>query len=77
LKNCALLILEAVGKNKGYYSRKYVSRMEKYFPIRFSRLLKLRKKLQKKFLKDRRHVIDLNLASAFLLTATSRILCGR
>lgn len=77
LRNCALLILEAVGKNKTYYSRKYVCRMETYFPIRFSRLKRLRKKLHNKFLKDSRCVVDLNLASAFLLTATSRILCGR
>lgn len=77
LGNCALLILEAVGKNKAYYSRKYVDRMERHFPIRFSELLKLRRKIQKKLIKDRRHVIDLNLASAFLLTATSRIFSGK
>jgi hypothetical protein len=77
LKNCALLILEAVGKNKGYYSRKYVSRMERYFPIRFSRLRKLKKRMQNKFLDGSRCILDLNLASAFLLTATSRILCGK
>jgi hypothetical protein len=77
MKNCFLLILEAIGKNRTYYSQRYRQKMERYFPIRFSRLLKLRKKLQKKFLKDRRHVIDLNLASAFLLTATSRIFCGK
>lgn len=77
LRNCSLLILEAVGKNRAYYSRTYVRRMERHFPIRFSELLKLRKKIQKKLLKDRRHVIDLNLASAFLLTATSRVFCGK
>jgi len=72
-RNCALLILEAVGKNRDRYSRKFVDRMERYFPIRFSKLLKLRKILQKNFLKDRRLVADLDLASAFLLTATSRV----
>ena len=76
-RNCALLILETVGKNRVRYSRKFVGRMERYFPIRFSRLLKLRKKIQKKFLKDRRHVADLDLASAFLLTATSRVFSSR
>ncbi len=77
LRNCSLLILEAIGKNRTYYSQGYRQQMERHFPIRFSRLLKLRKKMQKRFLKDRRHVIDLNLASAFLLTATSRIFCGK
>jgi hypothetical protein len=75
-RNCALLILEAVGRNKDLYSRKYVRWMEPYFPIRFAKLLTLRKKIQRKFLRDRRNVIDLNLASAFLLTATSRIFSG-
>jgi len=77
LSNCTLLILEAIGKNRGCYSREYVQKMEKCFPIRFSKLQKLRKKLQKKFLKNSRRIIDLNLASAFLLTATSRIISGR
>lgn len=77
LKNCSLLILEAIGKNRAYYSKGYARQMERHFPIRFSRLQDLRKKMQKKFLQDNRQVVDLNLASAFLLTATSRIFSGR
>ncbi len=76
-RNCSLLILEAIGKNREHFSREYVQKMERYFPIRFSKLQKLQKELQKKFLKDRRRVMDLNLASSFLLTATSRIFHGR
>ena len=77
LRNCTLLILEAIGKNRAYYSREYWQNMERHFPIRFSRLKKLRKKLKTKILGKRRHVIDLELAAAFLLTATSRIISGK
>jgi hypothetical protein len=77
LRNCTLLILEAIGKNKACYSRKYGQKMERHFPIRFSRLKKLRKRLRKKILGKRKHVIDLELAAAFLLTATSRIISGK
>ncbi|UCE42519.1 MAG: hypothetical protein JSV17_06055 [Candidatus Aminicenantes bacterium] len=77
LRNCTLLILEAIGKNKGCYSREYLNNMERHFPIRFSSLKKLQKKLRKKILGKRRHVIDLELAAAFLLTTTSRIISGK
>jgi hypothetical protein len=77
LRNCTLLILEAIGKNGDGYSREYRQNIEKHFPIRFSRLKKLRKKLRKKILGKRREVIDLEMASAFLLTATSRIIYGK
>jgi hypothetical protein len=77
LRNCSLLILEAIGENKACYSREFVRGMEIYFPIRFARLKKLRKKLHKIFRKHSRRVIDLNLASAFLSTTTSRIFTGK
>jgi hypothetical protein len=77
LRNCSLLILEAIGKNRTCYSREYWQNIEKHFPVRFSRLKKLRKKMKKKILGKKRHVIDLELAAAFLLTATSRIISGK
>ena len=77
LRNCTLLIMEAIGKNRSCYSREYCQKMERHFPIRFSRLKKLRKKLRKKILGKKRNVIDLELAAAFLLTATSRIISGK
>jgi hypothetical protein len=77
LRNCTLLILEAIGKNRNCYSRDYWKKMERFFPIRFSGLKKLRKKLKTKILGKRRQVIDLELAAAFLLTATSRVISGR
>jgi hypothetical protein len=77
LRNCTLLIMEAIGKNRSCYSREYCRKMERHFPIRFSRLRKLRKKLRKKILGKKRNIIDLELAAAFLLTATSRIISGK
>jgi hypothetical protein len=74
LRNCSLLILEAIGKNKDCFSREYGRRMERHFPIRFSKLKKLRKKLKTKILGRKKHVVDLEWAAAFLLTATSRII---
>jgi hypothetical protein len=77
LRNCTLLILEAIGKNRGCYSRDYWKSMERFFPIRFSRLKKLRKKLKTKILGKKSQVIDLELAAVFLLTATSRVISGK
>ncbi len=77
LRNCPRLILEAIGKNRACYSREYWQNMERHFLIRFSRLNKLQKKLRIKILGKRRRVIDLELAAAFLLTATSRIIYGK
>jgi hypothetical protein len=51
--------------------------LERHFLIRFSRLNKLQKKLGIKILGKRRHVIDLKLAAAFLLTVISRIIYGK
>jgi hypothetical protein len=73
IRNCYLLILEAIGKNKTCFSRDYVQRMQCHFPIRYSQLQKLREKLRKKLLGKREQVVDLNFVSAFLLAATSRI----
>jgi hypothetical protein len=77
LKNCSLLILEAIGKNREWFNREYRDRMEKHFPIRFSRLKKLKKRLKARILGRKKHVVDLEWAAAFLLTATSRIIAER
>ncbi len=77
LRNCSLLILEAIGKNGSYYSQEYGKNMQRYFPIPYAKLKKLRKKIKGKLLGKRKHVVDLDLVSAFLLTATSRIIYGK
>jgi hypothetical protein len=77
LRNCSLLILEAIGKGGPYFSKEYGQAIQRYFPIPYGKLKKLRKKLKDKLLGQRKHVVDLDLVSAFLLTATSRIIYGK
>jgi len=71
-KNCQYLVLEAIGKNKAYYSKKYVDKMQTYFPVRFPYLKDLRKKLKEKFLENKEFVVNLDLIPAILLTITAR-----
>lgn len=77
LRNCSLLILEAIGKNGSCFSKEFGKNMQRHFPIPYRKLKKLRKKLKDKLLGKRKHVVDLDLVSAFLLTATSRISYGK
>lgn len=72
MKNCYFLIMEAVGKNKAYYSPEYIQKTQRYFPVRFAKIRKLRKKIEEKILDKRRNVVDLDFISAFLLTLASR-----
>jgi len=76
-KNCYYLVLEAIGKNKAYYNKKYVDKMQSYFPVRFSYLKELRKKLKERFLENKAFVVDLDLISAILLTITARTISGK
>ncbi len=46
--------------------------MQNYFPVKFSYLKELRKKLKEKFLENKEFVVDLDLVSAILLTITAR-----
>lgn len=76
-KNCFLLILEAIGKNKAFYSKEYYTCLQPFFPIRFSFLKTLRKKIQKNFLENNRNLLDYDLVSTILLTITSRTISNR
>jgi len=76
-KNCYYLVLEAIGENKAYYSHQYVDKMQSFFPVRFSYLKELRKKLKDKFLRNKEVVVDLDLISAILLTITDRTISGK
>lgn len=77
LRNCYYLITEAVGKNKRLYSKDYVSKIQGHFPVRFSYLKELRKKMKNKFLDEKKYVIDLDFISTVLLTAASRTIYGK
>jgi len=76
-KNCFLLILEAIGKNRDYYSQEYYKALQPFFPIRFSYLKTLRKKIQNNFLDEKRNLLDYDLISTILLTITSRTISNR
>ena len=72
IKNCYFLIMEAVGKNKAYFSQEYTEKIQRYFPIRFTKIKKLRKEIKDKMLDKRKSVTDLDFIAAFLLTLASR-----
>ncbi|MFC2156747.1 hypothetical protein ACFLT9_02800 [Acidobacteriota bacterium] len=74
LSNTFLLVLEAIGKNRAYYSRDYIKNIESFFPVGFSYLEKFRKKTKIKLLEHKEQASDLDFISAFLLTALSRTL---
>lgn len=48
-KNCLLLILFAIGKNKNLYSKTYFKEIEQYFPYRTRYMNNFYKKLKKKY----------------------------
>lgn len=72
LDNCNFLVMEAVGKNRDYFSKGYVGKIERCFPVRFSFLKNLRKKVKEQFLDDQKTVFEMDLVSAVLLTIASR-----
>lgn len=75
-ENCFFMMIEAVGKNKHLFSRKYIKSIEPYFPVRFSYLKKLRKKLKQNFLNQYEKVMDIDTVSASLLSCTARLCEG-
>jgi len=72
LENTRLLLMEAVGKNPRLYTRAYLQEMETFFPVRFAFLKKFRARVKRNLVENRTVALDLNFASAFLLTALSR-----
>jgi len=77
LKNCYYLVLESIGKNQNFYSQEYIEKTCRHFPLRFSYLKQLRKRLNQLLLEKRKYVADLDLISAVLLTITSRTISGK
>lgn len=56
-KNSYLLVMEAIGTNSELYTSDYIEELETHFPLKFSALKKLRKKLKKSFSKQKRRAI--------------------
>lgn len=68
-----LHIMEAVGKNSDLYSDHYIKELQAHFPARFSFLKKLRKKLRKILLRQKKGAFNLDVVSAGLMALTSRV----
>ncbi|HSL82882.1 MAG TPA: hypothetical protein VLF66_08905, partial [Thermoanaerobaculia bacterium] len=47
--NCPLLLLQAVADQRGLFSRAYVRRLERYFPVRFGALPRLRRRAERRW----------------------------
>jgi len=74
MRSFHLHIMEAIGKNRELYSRKYVNRLQTYFPVSFSYIKKLRKKLLKVYKKQvGLHPMNMDVISAGLLALTARL----
>jgi hypothetical protein len=73
-RSCALMYLEAVGKNPSHFSRSCVRNSQKAFPVRYSYLAKLRRTIQERFVTGREKISDLDPVSTALLTLSSRAL---
>lgn len=68
-----LHIMEAVGKNSDLYSDAYIKEIQAHFPVRFSFLRKLRKKLRKVLSKQKQGGFNLDVVSAGLMALTARV----
>ena len=77
LKNSLFLVMEAVGRHRDYFTSDFVRHVQSHFPVRFGFLRRYKNKVQRTFLKGKTGVIDLDFASAFLLTLASRTDFGR
>ena len=66
-------IIEAVGKNRELYTERYIKELQAHFPFRFSFLKKLRKKLNKLLLKQKKRPFKLDIVSASLMAVSSRL----
>lgn len=72
ISNCYFLIIRAIGKNKGLYSKNYVREIESHFPVRFKYYDKTRNKLTKIFRKHKGTGINIDtLIDVFSYMASS------
>lgn len=71
-RGCVLMIMEAAGKQRNLFTRRSVRDFQKAFPVRFSYLRKLRKRLQGRFLTGQESIRDLDPFSVALMTVSSR-----
>ena len=72
-QNTCFLVMEAIGRNRDYFTADYVQKIESHFPFSFKYLRKLRKKLEKRFRKYEKRAADLDMISTVLLTIHARL----
>ncbi len=68
-KSCTLIILEAISRNRKCFSRRYVKKMEKHFPVRFSYFSKLMKVMEEWRDKVSEQAVPLDKAFSLLLSS--------
>jgi len=68
----SLMFLESVGKNPAYFSRDFVRRSKKSFPVRFSYLRKLRRRLGEQLPLGPQRLSDLDPGLVALMAFSSR-----
>jgi hypothetical protein len=69
----ALMFRESIGKQPEYFRRSFVRRAKKGFPVRFSYLRKLRRRLQEDLPAGRDRLSDLDPGLVALMTLSSRV----
>jgi len=72
LRNCNFLIMEAVSRNSAYFSEKYLENFERYSPVRFAYLSRLRANLKKRVVQSRNTGASLDMISAILLSLSKQ-----
>jgi hypothetical protein len=68
----SLMFLESVGKNPAYFSRSFVRRSKQSFPVRFSYLRKLRRRLGERLPPGPNRLSDLDPGLVALMALSSR-----
>ncbi len=76
-RNCLLMAMESVGVQPAFFSRACVRAAQEAFPVRFSYLAKLRKKLKGKFEDSTQTISDLDpLTTAFMAVSSRAFALG-
>jgi hypothetical protein len=71
-RNCDFLIMKAIAQNRRHFSRSYVKTMERFMPVRFSFLIKKRRKIKKQTLKiDKLRLSRNTIISPLLFSLTT------
>ncbi len=71
---CSLMAMESVGNHRRHFSRKCVRLCRASFPVHFSHLRKLRRKLGDRFFKEQPKISDIDPVLAAFLAVSSRAL---